>query len=59
MANGHGGGPRTGLYVVGVLAALMVVVFILFMIGAFSRAPPEARSPEIPVTFDTPAVNQP
>lgn len=55
MANGHGGGPGTGVYVVGALAAVLLVIFILFMIGAFSRTPPEVRSPEVPVQFDTPA----
>ncbi len=54
MPNGHGGGPKTGLYVVLVLAALLLVVFILFMIGAFSSAPPEAQSPEIPVNLERP-----
>ncbi len=55
MAGEHGGGTSTGFYVVVVLAALLLVVFVLFMIGAFSRAPPETQSPDIPVRFDTPA----
>lgn len=54
MANGDAGGRGPGFYVIVVLALLLLAIFILFMVGAFNRAPPETQSPDIPVRLDTP-----